>query len=312
LLVDSDPDGATLVLRWLHVPGVLVGAACALTAAVQYSGQKAASLPEAPWATALLLQAHLAPFSVVVLLVTAPPVPTAKVALNALLAGSLNLGALGLLLQALARGTLSACIPLLSLTPASMFALGPVLLGEAPKARVLVAASILIGGTLLMLDSGPAPGAGPKRPSQRLAQLTAVAAATLWGLSATLDKQGVLQTSPMLWIAYTNSVMVLGLTTLAVLSRRDRATLKSVAQHWRVVQTCEFGALALLFLCEFALQNLAVLDLPAAVVMCLKRTSIPWSILLGRLYFQDAPLSWCKTAGVVIMFIGMVCLAAVA
>ena len=46
LLVDSDPEGATLVLQWLQVPAVFVGAACAITAAVQYSGQKAVSLPE--------------------------------------------------------------------------------------------------------------------------------------------------------------------------------------------------------------------------------------------------------------------------
>ena len=85
-------------------------------------------------------------------------IASARVAVNAVLAGSLNLSALGLLLRSLERGTLSACVPLLALTPARMFVLGPFLLGETPTVSIVAAACFMIGGTLLLLESGSVPG----------------------------------------------------------------------------------------------------------------------------------------------------------
>jgi len=221
------------------------------------------------------------PFMVILLVVTG--VPPVKPSFFPALAGALLTNALAftLYVRALQVSPLSLTIPFLSFTPFFLILTGRLILGELPTPMGIVGIVLIIGGAYsINLERA---GQGLLSPFKNIYQergsLLMLVTAALWSLSSTMDKAGVLSSSPAF---YTISFHIfLPFLYIALLSPQEIGLKDTVPNFWPLLL---LGGLQM----GVALSQMHAIEIGlVSYVIAVKRGGLLFSIVLGALFFRE-------------------------
>ncbi len=210
--------------------------------------------------------------------------------------GGINAVAAVMIVRAVYVSDLSLVSPLKALTPVFMLLTGPLILRELPG-PIGAAGVLAVGcGGWLLARTGP----GLLEPFRALARdrgvrlMTGVAA--LFAVSATVDKVGVLASSPLTWAVALKATVALLVLPLAIrrggLGGGRPLTLLAGGAASAASVAAQMTALPLTF---------------AAYVIAAKRSSILFAVLFGAIFFGERA-TLRRLAGAAIMLTGLVLL----
>jgi drug/metabolite transporter (DMT)-like permease len=218
----------------------------------------------------------------------------------ALLVGvGLNVVAISLYAKALKHSDLSTTIPMIAFSPLFLLVTSPLIVGEFPNAwGVLGVVLVTVGSYVLNIRERQH---GYLAPFKALVRETGprlmLGVAFIWGIAATVDKIGVQNSSPVLWVA-ASDVCIAALLTPFML--RSSGSVRRVRANWKVLLVIGmFSAAALI--CQMTAISLTLV----AYVISVKRMSIMFGVIFGALIFKEQGLRE-RLAGVIIMQAGVV------
>ncbi len=215
--------------------------------------------------------------------------------------GSLNILAISLYAHALKHSDLSVTLPMIAFSPLFLLVSGPIIVGEFPSAGGVVGVLLVVAGSYLLNIRERRQGylAPYKALLRERGPQFMLGVALIWGVAATIDKVGVQNSSPVFWIASSNTVVSLGLTPLLL---RSGANIRHLRVAWPYLLIIGFFAgLALMF------QMMAIELTLVAYVISVKRLSIMLGVLSGFLLFREQNIR-ARLAGVSVMLLGVVCI----
>lgn len=197
----------------------------------------------------------------------------------------LNLLLRVLMIRGLGETDLSVAGPLLGTTPMFLLIISPFVLGETPSLTGAAGVLVIVSGSyFLYMDLEDRSFLAPFRAivadhGPRLILFAAIVGA----FAASIDKIGVLRTSPPFWSAAVMTAIAAALTPMVVFGKEERRSglrRGSVLMLLGVSGLLVAGAsLSLMFAFELGL---------AAYVVALKRVSGPITVFLGRATFHEA------------------------
>jgi drug/metabolite transporter (DMT)-like permease len=241
------------------------------------------------------------PFLGLALLLTGLPPLGEQFWVALLLSGSLNALAISLYVRAINASDLSVTVPMIAFSPLFLLVTAPVILGELPTFWGIVGVVlVVIGAYVLNIKQRHLGYLAPYRALLReRGPKLMLAVAFIWSISATIDKIGVQNSSPVLWILSVQSFVTLVLTP-AVLRRPGSAG------HVRR----NLPYLLLMGFCSFVVavaQMIAITLTLVAYVISVKRTSTLLGVLFGYLFFQEGHIRE-RLLGAAIMLLGVFCI----
>lgn len=180
--------------------------------------------------------------------------------------------------KALQLSPLGLTAPYLAFTPAFLVVTGNWILGEVPAGTAYAGiALVTLGGYWLQL----APGMGPLGPLRALLRergsLCMLGVAAIYSVTSALGKVAVVHSSPQTFAFVYYAVLTVGLAPWAWGTARNPGP-RSLG---RLLPVGLFGASMILL--HFSAIRLA----PASYMIAAKRTSLLWSILLGRAFLDE-------------------------
>jgi drug/metabolite transporter (DMT)-like permease len=198
--------------------------------------------------------------------------------------------------KALQLSPLGLTAPYLAFTPAFLAFTGRWILGEVPSSHACVGiALVTLGGYWIQLT----PGTGPMEPLRALVRergsVLMLVVAFLYSFTAALGKVAVVQSNPQTFAAVYYTVLTVLMGPWAAHSLRRRTPRPGLA---KVLPVGIFGAS--MILCHYTAIRLA----PASYMIAVKRTSLLWSILLGRFALGEGNLTR-RLAGGALMLAGV-------
>ncbi len=216
--------------------------------------------------------------------------------------GTLNVLAAIFYMRAIKDSDLSVSIPMLSFTPLFLLFLSPLILGEWPTWFGVMGVSFIVTGAYFLNIRQSRKGwLEPFRvllreQGSRLMLLVAF----IWSLTSTLDKVGVVATSPLVWALSINLYIILFMLPFVMVRLRKNAPL--LLKKWKYLSAVGTSdGVGILF------QMMAVQVTQVPYVIALKRMSILWSSLLGFSVFKEKDVLE-KSAGIVCMLVGVLCI----
>ncbi|MCX5904388.1 MAG: DMT family transporter [Proteobacteria bacterium] len=222
-----------------------------------------------------------------------------EVAIYILILMPLEILAMILYIKAIARYDLSMTVPLLSLTPLFLLVTGSVFLGETITPSGIAGVLVVLTGIYIMNISTLKEGLlAPFRAvlTNRGAVLVIIVA-IIYTITSTLGKKVVLITGSAFFSFWYLLLLAIGI--IPVLCLKGESPLH-VFKNFKM--NLLIGTLiGLASYSQFAAYTFA----PIAYVIAVKRTSIIFSVLLGRLIFQEAAFGK-RAFGALLAFIGVV------
>ena len=211
--------------------------------------------------------------------------------------------ALVLYMEAIRISPLSLTLPLLSFTPAFIILTGYLVLGERLSWFGISGIILVVAGSYLL--HAPVLREGLAAPFKALfkekGSLLMLGVALIYAITSVLGKKALLLTDP-LWFAGTYFI-VLGFFAPAVLCVLKPCPFKVLKKKW-------FPGVFLLGLTQalMVITHMKAISLaPAAYMIAVKRTSILFGVVLGRLFFQES--HWrMRLLSAFIMFLGVLLL----
>ena len=237
-------------------------------------------------------------------------VPPAGAGLTIAILGSAvpNVLAYLLLVRSLRLSDLSLVAPLMGLTPLFLLVTSPLILGErAAPLGLLGVLLIVIGAYVLNVEDIRHGVLAPFRAllRDRGARIM-LGVAFLWSISANFDKIGVQATSPIAWPVVVHGFIALALGPVVLARRVERGRARSD----RVVPPR--GSAPILMLLAGLVNALAMIAQMTALtltlvpyVIALKRTSVLFSVGLGRLLFGEGHIR-ARAFGASIILAGVI------
>lgn len=203
--------------------------------------------------------------------------------------------------KALKLSPLGLTAPYLAFTPVFLLATGYWILDETPSfAAMWGVVLVALGGYWIQL----VPGMGPLGPFRALAHekgsVLMLVVALLYSVTAALGKVAVVSSNPQTFALVYSAALALLLGPWAAGSVRQLPR----AQLGAGIPVGVFGAA--MSLCHFSAIRLA----PASYMIAVKRTSLLWSILLGRFVLAESNLG-PRLFGGAMMLAGVAILAVV-
>lgn len=204
-----------------------------------------------------------------------------------------------MLVRALSLSDFSLCAPMVAFTPVFLLVTGPVLVGDNPSlAGVVGALLVFLGSYLLNL---PELKDGIFAPFRALLKEKGVRMmfflAFLWSLTCCGDRIAVRNYDPLFWgCAQVTAISLLFLPV--ILSQRMLSPLPSITQVKRMM------VVGILNAASFWTYLLALKIAPVHYVICVKRLSILFSILIGRFLFREVGIK-DRLLGGVCMILGV-------
>jgi drug/metabolite transporter (DMT)-like permease len=203
---------------------------------------------------------------------------------------------------ALQRAHLSRAVPMLAFTPVFLLGVGFVFLGEAPSLAGALGVVLVAGGAYLLYLS---PGEGV------LAPLTAawrdpgarsmLGVALVYAFTSSLGKKLVALSSPQFFGGFYPLILALTLAPAGLAPAR-RTALRSVPPLAALGLAVAYGAM-------MALHFAAVARAPVAYMIAVKRTSLVFAVVWGRVVFGE-PAFGRRFVAAAIMALGVALLAA--
>ncbi len=209
----------------------------------------------------------------------------------------LEVAAIILYNRAIALSPLSLSVPMLAFTPVFLLLTGWLLLGERPEPAGAAGVLLVTGGAYVLHLRRQGGWLAPFRglatePGSRLMLLVAL----LYSVTAALGKKLVLLSSPSFFGAFYPAAVALTLTPVlasgprrAGLTRTPFLLLAAIAVLYGLMVILHFQAIALA---------------PAAYMIAVKRSSLLFAVLWGRLFFGEAA-GWSRVAGAALMIAGV-------
>ena len=211
----------------------------------------------------------------------------------------LEILAMILYVKAIAHYDLSITVPLLSLTPLFLLVTGYLFLGEAIKPFGAGGVFLLLFGIYIMNLSTLREGLlSPfKAVFNNRGSLLVVIVAVIYTITSTIGKKVVLLTSPAFFSFW--YILILSIGIIPVIYFKGESPLhvfKNFKINFLIGTLVGLSAYTLFTAYSYA---------PIAYVIAVKRTSIVFSVLLGRLVFHE-PAFGKRALGAGLAFIGVV------
>ncbi len=214
--------------------------------------------------------------------------------------GTLNVIATILQLKAIKSSDLSLTIPLLAFTPLFLLIMSPIILGQFPTLLgVIGVIFIVLGSYVLNIQRRNAGYLAPfKAMVEQHGPKLMLIAAFILSITSSIDKIGVLNSSPLFWAV---SVHTFTSVTLApIIIRELNHHLKLTEMDIRLLFAVGlFSALAIVT------QYIAITSLLVPYVIAIKRTSTIMSVLFGYLIFKEKGIK-DRLLGAAIMVLGVI------
>lgn len=206
--------------------------------------------------------------------------------------------ALILYTKALKLSPLSLTLPLLSLTPVFLLVIPSLILGESvPFWGGVGIVLVATGSYLLHL---PGTGRGWLAPVRALftekGSLCMLAVAVIYSFTSTLGKKAIAASSPLFFTACYIPLLVVLITPVALY--KGRGELKEAARNGTVRAT---ALPALFYLIQIFSHVFAIQLVNVAYMIAVKRTSLLFGVLYGRLLFQEEGTAWRMLATIIML-----------
>ena len=236
-----------------------------------------------------------------------PPLPPAFWATLSLLL-PLEITALLLYMRAIRTSDLSLTLPHLAFTPSFILLTGWLVLGETVSPLGLAGVvSTTFGAWILHLGPGGRGALGPlkalfREEGSRLMLLVAA----IYSLTSVLGKKAILLTDPSFFACF--YFVVLGTVTPLVLGK---AAAGEIPQPWCLLRRREIQGVLGVGLAQAAmvLSHMWAISLTqASYMIAVKRTSLLFGILYGRIFFREGMLGR-RLAGGLLMLLGVALIA---
>jgi drug/metabolite transporter (DMT)-like permease len=222
-----------------------------------------------------------------------------EVLLYLLILMPLEILAMILYIKAISRYDLSMTVPLLSLTPLFLLVTGSVFLGETITPSGIAGVLVVLTGIYIMNITNLKEGLlAPFRAvlTNRGAVLVIIVA-IIYTITSTLGKKVVLLTGSAFFSFWYLLLLAIGIIPVIYLKGESPLhVFKNFKINLLIGTLIGLGSYS-----QFAAYTFA----PIAYVIAVKRTSIIFSVLLGRLVFQEAAFGK-RTFGALLAFIGVV------
>jgi len=204
------------------------------------------------------------------------------------------------LVKALRSSDLSLCTPMVAFTPVFLLVIGPLITGDIPS-RFGVIGALLVASGSYVLNLGKAQR-GVLAPIRALFEERGsrlmLALALLWSITGSVDRFAVQHFDATFWGGAQLCAISILLIPIVLRQRALRGGISKRAAFlllalggWNVVSL--FGYLA------------ALKVAPVHYVICLKRSSILFSVLLGRAFFGESFVA-DRLPGAILMLLGVV------
>lgn len=214
--------------------------------------------------------------------------------------GTLNVIATILQLRAIKSSDLSLTIPLLAFTPLFLLVISPLILGQFPTLLgVIGVIFIVIGSYVLNIKKRNTDYLAPfKAMFEQHGPRLMLIAAFLLSITSSIDKIGVLNSSPLFWAVSVHSFT--SITLLPVIIREFKHHLNLTEMNLKLlIAVGFFSALAIVT------QYIAITTLLVPYVIAIKRTSTIMSVLFGYLIFKEKGIKG-RLLGAAIMVVGVI------
>lgn len=238
------------------------------------------------------------PFFLPVLLLSAPSELPLEFWLLAIGIGAAHvLGSLGVV-YSLSRSELSLCVPMTAFSPVFLLVIGPMMNGHAPSSHAILGTVLVTAGCYLLNISDIRRGllapvvSLAREPGVRMMLLLSV----FWSFSAAIDLNAVRKFGLPFWAA--SELFAIAILFVPVVIYKKG--LKGMTpMGWRTLPL-----IGMANACSFGPYLLALSSTHALYVICLKRSNIFFSLLVGRLMFGEDSLRG-RLIGASLMFAGV-------
>lgn len=207
--------------------------------------------------------------------------------------------------KAIKCSDLSLAMPMLAFTPIFLLITSPLILGEFPRPLGLAGIFLIVVGSYVLRFRDRSLGyLGPfKCLVRERGPRYMLIVAFLYSIGANMDKIGVLNSSPVMWIAMLNTLTALGLWLFYL--RRAKNFWQQVKSVWLLLVFIGlFNAAAVIF------QMIAIQMTIVPYLIAVKRTSVFMSALFGFFLFKEKGIKE-RSIGALLMVLGVVLIALV-
>lgn len=236
------------------------------------------------------------------LLLDGIPTPGEQFWLALLSAGVIDTLAFILYVSAIQHSDLSLTVPMIAFTPLLLLVTSPLIIGEYPSLWGIIGiVLVVVGSYVLNIKAGQQGFLAPyKALFRERGPRMMLGVAGLWSIAANIDKIGVLNSSPIFWIASINVFIALALLPFVL---RQRDSFQQMRSNFPALLL--LGTLAaLVTICQMTAITMTLVP----YVIAVKRTSTVMSVLFGTLLLREQGLRE-RLAGVLLMLAGVVCIA---
>lgn len=205
-----------------------------------------------------------------------------------------------MLVKALHSSDLSVCTPMIAFTPVFLLVVGPTLTGDWPSVAGVIGALLVVGGSYVLNISRSAAGvlAPFKALYTDLGPRLMLGLSLLWSVTGSIDRIAVQRFDPVFWGS--SQLLAIAFLLAPVVLKSGALTRRPSLADLRSLIT--IGGTNCIALATY----LVALQLaPVHYVICVKRLSIPFSVVLGRLMFHESLLA-DRLPGAVLMLLGVI------
>ena len=214
--------------------------------------------------------------------------------------GSINIVATVLYMKAIKYSDLSITVPIVAFTPLFLLVTSPLLVNEFPDVFGLIGVLFIVGGSFLLNITQYKEGilepfkALIRQRGPRLMLLVAF----VWSISSNIDKIGVINSSPFLWVTAMAGFVSVIMAPLVLLRQRTTST-HPVAFLKMLLP------IGLVYGLTIINQMNAIQSTLVSYTISIKRTSTIFAVIWGYLIFKEQGIRE-RLVGTVLMVIGVV------
>jgi drug/metabolite transporter (DMT)-like permease len=205
-----------------------------------------------------------------------------------------------LLVKALRLSDLSLCTPMVAFTPVFLLVIGPLITGDTPSLYgILGALLVACGSYVLNLGKAQRGLLAPFRAlfEERGSRIM-LALALLWSVTGSVDRLAVQRFNPSFW----GAAQLCGIALLLLPVVLRQGALRGGVSKRSALLLLTLGGLNVLSVAGYLV---ALQTAPVHYVICLKRSSILFSVLLGRAVFGESLVA-DRLPGALLMLCGVV------
>jgi len=239
------------------------------------------------------------PLLLIVLMIMGIPSIGSQFWLALISGGTFNVVATILYMKAIKYSDLSISVPLLAFSPLFLLITSPLLVGEFPNQYGLIGILLIVIGSYVLNIKKRSEGFF--QPFKSLINETGsrlmLIVALIWSVSANIDKVGILNSSPFLWITAMSAFVSITLLPLVLTKIPKR---KKELKSW----TYSLFPIGIIYGLTIINQMVAISITIVPYVISIKRTSTILSVFWGYFIFKENYIK-DRLTGVVIMIAGV-------